>query len=300
MTIATVTAAAATTVAVLGASGVFGRHLVPRLLARGHRVRALVRRPESAEPWRAQGVDVRRADIFEPATLAGALAGCDVAINLATALPAPGRHGGDFDANDRLRRDGVPLFLAACAQAGVPRVLQQSIAMVHCGRGEVWVGEDDFFAAEADDTAWRAIAAARAMEQAVQGSRLDWLILRGALFYGPGTGFDDDWFARAAAGTLKLPGDGSDFVSLVHIADMAAATVAAVERWPSRRALIVADDEPLRWRELFGHIAALAGAPAPPAGGARRLPSFRVSNRGAREALGWTPYFSSARIGLAR
>src|SRR5260221_5880249 len=33
------------TIAVVGASGVYGRHLVPRLLERGHRVRALVPRP---------------------------------------------------------------------------------------------------------------------------------------------------------------------------------------------------------------------------------------------------------------
>ena len=36
-------------VAVLGATGVYGRHLVPRLVARGFRVRALVRRPEAAK-----------------------------------------------------------------------------------------------------------------------------------------------------------------------------------------------------------------------------------------------------------
>ena len=36
-----------------------------------------------------------------------------------------------------------------------------------------------------------AIAAVRAMEAAVVESDLDWLILRGGLFYGPGTGFNE-------------------------------------------------------------------------------------------------------------
>jgi len=40
-------------IAVLGATGVYGRHLVPRLIAAGYGVRALVRRPE------ARRVDVR-------------------------------------------------------------------------------------------------------------------------------------------------------------------------------------------------------------------------------------------------
>src|SRR6185295_4318296 len=101
------------------------------------------------------------------------------------------------------------------------------------------------------------------MEATIETSGLDWLVLRGALFYGPGTGFDDDWFARARAGKLRLPGDGSDYVSLVHIADMAEATVAAIDRWPSRRALIVADDHPSPWRDVFGYIAGCVGGVAP-------------------------------------
>ncbi len=288
------------TIAVLGATGVYGRHLVPRLVAAGHRVRALVRNPAAAAAAAACGADMRAADIFDAASLRGGLEGCDVAINLATALPAPGRSGGDFDLNDRLRREGVPIFLAACADVGVTRVAQQSIAMVHCGGGDAWADEDSFFPVSTETVAGRAIAAARDMETIVTASPLDWLILRGALFYGPGTGFDDDWFARARAGKLQLPGDGEDFVSQVHIADMADATVAALARWPSRQALIIADDEPSRWKDLLGFIAAAAGGPAPPPGGPPRLPSFRVSNRRAREALGWAPRYSNHRVGLAR
>jgi nucleoside-diphosphate-sugar epimerase len=138
------------------------------------------------------------------------------------------------------------------------------------------------------------------MEDAVRASGLDWIILRGGLFYGPGTGFDDDWYARAAMGKLRLPGDGSDFVSLVHIADMAAATVAAVEAWPSRQTLIVADDMPARWREVFGYIADAAGAEAPQTGGRIGFPSFRMSNRRAREALNWAPRYADYRSGLVR
>lgn len=289
----------AATVAVLGASGVYARHLLPRLAARGHRVRAIVRQPQAAQMARACGAELRAGDIFDAASLREALAGCDVAVNLATALPAPGK-AGDYEANDRLRRDGVPVFLAACRDAGVPRVLQQSIGMVHGGGGDAWVDETSFFDVPADGIAGRAIAAALAMEEAVRGSGLDWLVLRGALFYGPGTAFDDDWFARARAGRLTLPGDGSDFVTLVHIADMAAATVAAIERWPSRSALVVADDHPVRWRDLFATVAALAGAAAPAAGGPARMPSFRLRNRRARETLAWAPFYADHRAGLAR
>jgi nucleoside-diphosphate-sugar epimerase len=287
------------TVAILGANGVYARHLIPRLAARGFRVRALVRRPEAAGAARACGAEIHVADIFDGASLAAALAGCDVGVNLATSLPGPSGRG-DFDANDRLRRNGTPIWVEACRSAGVPRILQQSIAMVDASGGDAWSDEDTVYALSEETLASRAIAAARAMEEAVQRSELDWLILRGGLFYGPGTGFDDDWFARASAGKLRLPGDGEDFVSLVHIADMAEATVAALERWPSRRALIVADDRPARWREIFSHVAAVCGADAPKPGGLAGFPSFRVRNARARETLAWAPGYADYRAGLVR
>ena len=286
-------------VAVLGATGVYGRHLVPRLVARGHRVRALVRRPVAAAIAAACGAELRVADVFDAASLRPGLDGCDVAIDLATSLPGPSGRG-DYAANDRVRREGTPIWVRACRDVGVSRIIQQSIAMVNAGAGEAWADEDTVFRAGQQDVAALGIGAALAMEETVRESGLDWLILRGGLFYGPGTGFDDDWFARARAGKLRLPGDGHEYVSLVHIADMAEATVAAVARWPSRRALIVSDDEPARWRDVFAYIAAIAGAAPPEAGGRLGLPSYRVSNRRARELLSWTPVYANYRIGLAR
>jgi uncharacterized protein YbjT (DUF2867 family) len=52
-------------IAVLGAPGVSGRRLLPRLAAAGHRVRALVRRPAVAGVARACGAEIRVADIVQ-------------------------------------------------------------------------------------------------------------------------------------------------------------------------------------------------------------------------------------------
>jgi len=286
-------------IGVLGATGVYGRHLVPRLVACGYRVRALVRRPEAGAIAAACGAELHVADVFDAASLRTGLEGCDVGINLATSLPGPSGRG-DYAMNDRVRREGTPIWVRACRDVGVSRVVQQSIAMVNAGAGDAWADEDTVFPAGQEGIAALAIAAALAMEDTVRQSGLDWIILRGGLFYGPGTGFDDDWFARARAGKLRLPADGQDYVSLVHIADMAAATTAAIARWPSRQALIVADDEPARWRDVFAYVAAIAGAAPPQPGGRLGIPSYRVSNRRAREALSWTPVYANYRIGLAR
>lgn len=287
------------TIAVLGANGVYARHLIPRLANRGFRIRALVRRPEAAAVAVACGAEMHVADIFDGDTMRQALRGCDIGINLATSLPGPSGRG-DFAANDRLRREGVPVWLRACEDAGVPRVIQQSIGFVNAAGGDAWADEDTLVPPDLATPYGAANAAALDMEASVRASSLDWIILRGGLFYGPGTGYDDGWFERARAGRLRLPGDGIDFITLVHIADMAAATMAAVERWPSRQTLIVADDRPARWEEIFGYVAALAGATAPPPGGQLGFPSTRLRNQRARDTLDWAPGYPDYRAGLIR
>jgi nucleoside-diphosphate-sugar epimerase len=293
-----VTGATQVKIAIVGATGVYARHLIPRLVAKGHEVRAVVRRVEAAGVARGCGADIRVADIFDKNSLVTALNGSEICVNLATSLPGPSGRG-DFAVNDRVRTEGVPILLQACDEAGVGRLIQQSISWVGAA-GEELADETSVYEPAGDDVGARAIRAAREMEAGIRASGLDWLILRGGLFYGPGTGFDDDWFARAAQGKLRLPGDGSDFVTLVHIADMATATVAAIEAWPSRQALIVADDMPARWKDVFGYVAAVAGVDAPQPGGAVRFPSFRMSNRLARKSLHWGPRYPDYRSGLVQ
>ncbi len=286
-------------IAILGANGVYARHLIPRLTAEGFGVRAIVRRPEAAGVARACGASIEVADIFDAASMAKAFEGCGVAINLATTLPGPSGRG-DFAANDRLRVEGVPNFVEACRRAGVRKIIQQSIGWVAASGNAEWSDEDNVYRPSGESRSNSAILAALTMEETIKSSALDWIILRGGLFYGPGTGFDDGWFARAAAGKLRLPGDGTEYVSLVHIADMAAATVAAVQKWPSQSVLTVCDHEPAQWRDVFGFICASLGASAPEAGGPPGFPSFRLRNARAVAALGWQPRYRSYREGFAR
>jgi nucleoside-diphosphate-sugar epimerase len=274
------------TIAVLGAGGVYGRHLVPRLLARGHRIRALVRRADSAPPGSVAYV----ADIFDRESLRRALVGCDVVVNLATAVPRPDQSP-DFAMNDRIRREGTATLIAACDRG--QRLIQQGIAMVHAGGGEALLDE------QAPMRVGPATASAIEMEAMLRDSGLNHLILRGGLFYGPGTGREAHWLAAARDGSLAIPGDGSDFVSLIHVADMAEATAIAVEMRAASGALLLVDDQPVRWRDLFSHVAKGTSAPEPKAGAPLRLPSFRCSNVATCAALGWRPFYADYRAGLA-
>ena len=72
-------------VAVIGATGIVGRYLVPRLVEHGHEVVAVARPSDGLRRLAAQGVRVRVADILSLDALLNALSGCDAAVHVATA-----------------------------------------------------------------------------------------------------------------------------------------------------------------------------------------------------------------------
>lgn len=99
-----------------GATGAIGGGLLPLLLERGHRVRALVRRPDEA--LLPPAVEVVKGDVFAGEGLEAAMDGIDVAYYLVHAM---GRgNTGDFAALDRA---GAQSFGAAAAKAGVRRIV---------------------------------------------------------------------------------------------------------------------------------------------------------------------------------
>lgn len=278
-------------IAVIGATGVLGRHLVPRLIERGHAVCATARKEADLERLKRLGAEAVAADIFDQPGLRAALVHCDAAIHAATSIPKT-TGGGDWAVNDRIRREGTANLIDACRAERVRRYVQQSVAMLHIASDARPQTEDDPIAA------YDRIRSAVDMEQLVRAAPLDWCIVRGGAFYGPGTGRAEAWRGQARGGVLVLPGDGNGFLSLIHVADMAAAMVAVVERGQAGNVYIAADDQPATYRDLLGYVAALEGAPVPSSGGPILLPSFRVSNAKLK-TLGWAPAYSSFRAGLA-
>jgi len=250
-------------IAVLGATGAAGRAFVPRAAARGH---ALM---------------TERVDILDRDALAARLAGCDAAVNLVTSIPKPGGRG-DWKTNDRVRREGTANLLRACAEVGVPVVVQQSVAMLHCVADDRPQSEDDPI------EGYGGIASAFDMEQLVRASPLDVRIVRGGLFYGPNTHREAQWRAELADPAFRVPGDGSAWWSLVHVEDYASAVLQVLEQGAPREAYIACDDAPLRVADVYACVAASLGAATPEVGGPQRLRSFRTSNRKLR-ALGWRP-----------
>ncbi|MBU2516282.1 MAG: SDR family oxidoreductase [Proteobacteria bacterium] len=107
-------------VLVLGATGYVGGRLVPRLLAAGHRVRAMGRSLDklSCRPWANHpNCELVPGDVKDPLSLAKGMKGCWAAFYLVHSMN-PGTK--DFAAADRLAARNMSL---AAAAAGVERLI---------------------------------------------------------------------------------------------------------------------------------------------------------------------------------
>jgi NAD(P)H dehydrogenase (quinone) len=62
---------------IMGITGRVGGAIAENLLAKGERIRAIVRNPEKAAPWKGLGAEIAVADSFDPDALASAFEGTD-------------------------------------------------------------------------------------------------------------------------------------------------------------------------------------------------------------------------------
>lgn len=116
---------------VVGATGFIGQHLVSRLLAEGHAVHALVRKPDAAKELSSAGVKLFKGDVLDRDSISRAAKGVEVVYNLAGAsdsLLARSDPFGDriFEANSLGNLHAVQAGL----KAGVRRVVSVSSVFI--------------------------------------------------------------------------------------------------------------------------------------------------------------------------
>ena len=109
-------------VLVVGATGKVGRLVVENLLARGKKVRALVRPTSEASSLEDAGAEIARGDMLDPGSLVGAMDGIDSLIT--TAAGYSKRKKGDGAETDVV---GNRNLVDAASRAGVRRFVLTSI-----------------------------------------------------------------------------------------------------------------------------------------------------------------------------
>lgn len=241
---------------VTGGGGYLGRHIVQQLLDRGDQVTILARgRYPDVE---ALGASAVQADLCDPDSLAGKLAGFDVVFHAAAKVPTWAPRS-EFIA---VNVDGTRHLLDACKAQGVPRlVYTSSPSAVHSGGDEEGVTEADCPYPEHHAAPYpESKALAEAMVLAENGPALATTALRPHIIYGPGEPHMlPRIIDRQAKGKLKRIGDGTNRIAITYIDNAAVSQLQAADALApgsanAGKAYFITDDTPVEiwpWIDAF-------------------------------------------------
>lgn len=199
--------------ALTGATGFVGSHLVEAALASGHEIVALTRReqpPRERVTWIS-------GDLHDREALEQLVDDADAAIHAAGVISA--KTAADFEKDNV---EGTLAMLAAATAGGVRRFVQISSLAAREPNLSLYGGSK-----------------ARG-EELVMGSGLDWSIVRPPAVYGPGDKETLELFRMAKLGMMLMPPKGR--VSVIHVGDLARLLLALVAPDAPSSILIEPDD----------------------------------------------------------
>jgi UDP-glucose 4-epimerase len=295
--------------ALTGATGFIGRHLLGELPKRGHRLRVLLRRPA---PVPAGATSAVIGDLARPQNMSAAFEGVDAVIHSAGLAHAmSGVPEDDF----RVLNTEATIGLARAARrAGARRFVFLSSIRAQCGATADSVQTDTMEPHPTDAYGRSKLAAERGLAEL----DLDWAALRAVLVYGPGVKGNMALLMRLAHSPFPLPlGRLAARRSLLALDNLTAA-IEAVLAAPGtlRRAYIAADPQALTIADMVAAMRQGLGRrrnvfPLPPAllelalraAGRddiyQRLSGSLVADPAALMSLGWAPPLTTP-AGLAR
>jgi nucleoside-diphosphate-sugar epimerase len=176
-----------------GATGAIGKRLVPLLLDAGYSVIGTTRSTTKADGLRTAGAEAVVVDVFDAAALSAAVlqAHPEIVVHQLTDLPPgldPSQMTAGTQRNARVRSEGTQNLVAAMLEAGVRRLVAQSIAWMYAP-GKEPHSEDDPLDINAQGTRSITVAGVATLERLVTSSPpIDGVVLRYGHLYGPGTG----------------------------------------------------------------------------------------------------------------
>ena len=211
--------------AISGGAGFLGLHLARRLGADGREVRTLDVAPLD-EPELEPRVEELRGDVRDPRAAAALVAGADVLVHAAAALPIQASRQAIRSVNVQ----GTATVLAAAAEAGVRRTILISSTAVYGVPAVHPIGED----APLVGVGWYGESKVEAEEVTRDFGRrgLEFVILRPKTFVGPERlGVFEilfDWVREGRR--IYVLGDGSNRYQLLAVEDLVEAILLAAER----------------------------------------------------------------------
>ncbi|MCP1184628.1 NAD(P)-dependent oxidoreductase [Paenibacillus sp. 1781tsa1] len=264
---------------IAGASGVIGRLLLPQLVQAGHEVIGMTRKEEQRQAIEQIGAKAILADVFDREQMVDILTKIkpDVVIHQLTSLSQ-----GSSAENARIRIEGTRNLVDAAKQAGVQKIIAQSISWAY-EPGTTPATEEtplDIYAPMPRNTTINGVVA---LEEAVKEIS-EYVVLRYGTLYGPAT-----WYDKAGATAEKVRNQeikATDGVSsFVHVQDAANAALLALD-WPTGTYNIV-DDEPSKGTEWLPVYADALHASIPEIQSGSSPWERGASNSKAKTDCGW-------------
>ena len=294
-------------VALTGATGFIGQHLLRELPKRGYRVRVLLRRPEALPECDSAFV----GDIRYPRNMSEALAGADFVIHSAGIAHA--MSGVPEDDYRAINTKGTVQLAQAAKRAGVKRFVFLSSIRAQAGANAEGVLTEATEPLPTDSYGRSKLEA----EQGLAELDIDWAALRAVLVYGPGVKGNMASLIRLARLPCPLPFGAfrgkRSLLSIDNLTDAIDTVLASPS--PLRRPFIVADTDPLTIPETIAALRdglhrrpGVIHVPLPLLRSALKvarhpewfdlLAGSRIADPSALMRLGWVPRLS-AKNGLA-
>ena len=226
-------------VLVTGGTGFVGTRVVHALRARGHDVRALVRRPQRERTLRAWGCELVEGDMTDAASLRRAAEGCEAVVHLVAVITGPPE---DFET---IMERGTHDLLAAAKEAGTGRfVLMSALGTSERNRDLV-----PYFHAK-----WE-------MEQAVAHSGLEHVVFRPSFVFGSGGGVLPMFIRQVRWSPLTpVVGTGKQRFQPIWVDDVAGFFARSVDLPAAAgRTFELGGPEVVSWNEFYARVKRVLG-----------------------------------------
>jgi uncharacterized protein YbjT (DUF2867 family) len=226
-------------VLVTGGTGYIGPKVVHALRAKGHDVRALVRRPDRATQLAAWGAELVTGDVTDPASLRAAIDGCTHVVHLVAILK------GSPSEFNRVMTQGTAHLIAAAKDARVERF----VLMSAIGTSETTKDTIPYFAAK-----W-------AMEQETVRSGLEYTIFRPSFVFGRDGGALPLFIKQVRySPVVTVIGSGLQRIQPIWVEDVAEYFARGVDHPQAvNRSFEIGGPDIVTWDELYLKIAKVLG-----------------------------------------
>lgn len=183
-----------------GATGFVGSHILKRLLADIHSVRALVRDPQNARLSQHPQLELIKGDVVDGGGLDHGMKGCDAVIHLVGIIVETGN-----STFENVHYIGTRNVVEAARRARISRFVQMSALGVRADG-----------VSEYQTSKWKG-------EEAVRQSGIPYCILRPSLIFGPDDEFVNQMLdvMRKAPFFRPVPGDGKSRFRPIFVEDVA-------------------------------------------------------------------------------